>query len=375
MGDNYSAKESRPDGMRGSSGTREMPHGDMIGNSNRRQEQHVVVAECRDGLLRQVSLEAIAAARGCMADGDKLAVLLLCGDGAEASAAAEQLARRAPNEVIVVDHPVLGRYAPDTHLAAVLAAAKALAPEARWWWLGHTAIGRDLARDWRLAWARASIRCAAAARGGDGRIELARALLAGKALERRAFCRATRLSSPCARITSPRRNLSTGQPRRSAAYRSTRLRRASSFASVVRRASGTVDLAEARIIVAGGRGVKSAAGFAPLAELAALLGGAVGASRGACDAGYCDYALQIGQTGKTVTPDLYIACGISGAVQHLAGISRSPGLSSRSTRTPKLGSSDVADYGIVGDLFEVVPALIAELSGGNKSFPGFFPYS
>jgi electron transfer flavoprotein alpha subunit len=320
------------------------------------EKTFLVVAETRGGKLRQVSFEAIQAAKLSSDADDQVAAFLIGSNGSNISALANELAAYGADPIYVMDHAELASYHPDAYLKAVEKVIETVNAHAVYF--GHTSVGKDLAPLVAATLQAGQISDVTAIENNGGQVLFTRPLYAGKAIEKKAFTEAPWI------VTIRPNNIAAGEADSSrqanlieVAYPSADLR--SIIKEVVKKTSGKIDLSEAKVIISGGRGVRSADGFQPLEELAAVLGGAVGASRGACDAGYCDYAMQIGQTGKVVTPEIYIACGISGAIQHLAGMSGSRVIIAIN-KDAEAPIFKVADYGIVGDLFEVVPLLTEE---------------
>ena len=191
----------------------------------------------------------------------------------------------------------------------------------------------------------------------DGRLEARRPVYAGKAL-------ATVRWEGEPQMATLRPNVfALGAPEASRKYETVTgaadvTTRRARVQSVQAAGAGKVELTEAQIIVSGGRGLKGPENFHLVEELAAALGAAVGASRAVVDAGWVDHQMQVGQTGKTVSPTLYVAAGISGAIQHLAGMSSSKVIVAIN-KDADAPIFKVADYGIVGDVFEVLPKLTA----------------
>lgn len=312
----------------------------------------LVLGEVRDQSLRNVSFETIAAGKTISEGGEVTAVLL----GDSVTSLAEEMIHYGADRVIIVEDEKLKTYTPDGYSQALLAVIEAEKPEGIIF--GHTALGKDLSPKIAAKIGSGLISDATEIEIAGDNAVFTRPIYSGKAFEKKIVTDGTIFATIRPNNIAPleKDESRTGEVSSvSAEIKDLR----TIVKEVVRKASEGVDLSEAKVIVAGGRGVKSTDGFNPLKQLADVLGGAVGASRGACDADYCDYSLQIGQTGKVVTPDLYIACGISGAIQHLAGMSNSKVIVAIN-KDPEANIFKVADYGIVGDLFEVVPLLTEE---------------
>lgn len=313
----------------------------------------LVLGEAREGELRNVSFETIAAAKNISGGGEVVAVLI----GDQIASLGEEMIHYGADRVITVEHPHLKHYTPDGFGQAFMAVYEDESPDGVVF--GHTAMGKDLSPKIASKLGTGLISDVTKIEGEGDSAEFIRPIYSGKAFER------VEISDGLLFITIRPNNIEplTHDASRTGdvsakAVEITDLR--SIIKDVVRKSTEGVDMSEAKVIVAGGRGVKGPEGFEPLKELADLLGGAVGASRGACDADYCDYSLQIGQTGKVVTPDLYIAAGISGAIQHVAGMSNSKVIVAIN-KDPEASIFKIADYGIVGDIFEIIPIMIEEI--------------
>jgi electron transfer flavoprotein alpha subunit len=314
----------------------------------------LIIAEQRDGVLKKVAFEMLGAGAKLAAarSGSVEAVLL----GADLGDGPDTLAQYGASKVYLADDPMLATYSSEGYTNTLAVLVSRVEPAVIL--VGATAMGRDLAP--RLA-ARLGVGLASDCtdlESDGGRLVATRPIFAGKALAKvklngdpqMAMVRPNVLPVPEADAGA----MAVVEPV-AAAVGDVR----ATVVDIVGAGEGEIDVAEADIIVSGGRGVGGPEGFGPVRSLARTLGAAVGASRAAVDAGWIEHAHQVGQTGKTVTPNLYIACGISGAIQHLAGMKTSKAIVAVN-KDPEAPIFRMANYGIVGDLFEVVPMLEKE---------------
>ncbi len=310
-----------------------------------------VFIEQRDGAFKKVAWQMISRARQLVdANGGEVWGMLLGGD---AAAAATQAGAHGAHKLFTAEGSFT-TYDSERYGTAVAAFCRAQKPDLVL--VGATSLGRDLGPTAAAKLGCACISDAVGLEFAGGAWDVRRPVFAGKC-----FVDVVPKTAPA--IVAIRPNAFVAQECGGAAAAAAAfdagqagLAPKAVVREVVGSAGGRVELTEADIVVSGGRGIKGPENYAMIEELAGALNAAAGASRAVVDAGWVDYSHQVGQTGKTVGPNLYIACGISGAIQHLAGMSSSKCIVAinKDAAAPIF---KVADFGIVGDLFEVVPEL------------------
>lgn len=313
----------------------------------------LVVAEQQHGVLRSASLNAVSLGRALVtANGGGTLTALLVGN--QLGSAATELARFPVDQVLTVDHPALASYLAESYAPVVAGVAQQLGAD-------HvaataTSTGKDLLPR-VAALLDAGMASEIAAVVGPRRFK--RPLLAGNAIG------LVEVLTARVVVTGRQTEWPAAQPGSSpapvaAASVEPGNTLGAEVVGLAQLTSERPDLTEARVVVSGGRGMGSGENFKHLEALADVLGGAVGATRAACDAGMVPNDLQVGQTGKVVAPELYLAVGVSGAIQHLAGMkgSRVIVAINKNAEAPIF---QVADYGLVADLFTAVPELIEKL--------------
>jgi len=313
-----------------------------------------IVAEQRDGAFRKISFELASTARK-LADvvGEEVCAVL-CGAGVEGIAG--HLGKYGVDRVFVADDPALEPYTTDAHAMAVAKIVRENDPAILL--LGASTQGKDLSARLVGKLATGLATDCTDVKIVDGKLLAIRPMYAGKCFGEVVFSTFPQMASLRPNVFPAVENAKAGavvkfDPALDAGQLKTKV------LEVQKDTSGKADLTEANIIVTGGRGMKGSEGYPVLEELAALLGATVGASRAAVDAGWRPQSDQVGQTGKIVSPNLYIACGVSGAIQHLAGMSSSK-IIVAINKDPEAPIFTKADYGIVDDLFKIVPEFTKE---------------
>ncbi len=319
----------------------------------------LVFLEQRDAVIKKAAFEALSAASALSAEAGGHAIGVIIGP---APSNLDQAGRYGAAKVLHVDDARLAQYATSAYARAVADAATTAGCDVVF--LSATAMGRDLAPRLAVKLDGGLLADITAVGIEDGAIVATRPVFAGKALERARIRTAHQ-------VFSLRPNVFTATPGDAGACPVEACATTVTDADLTAKVTGTsvssgkIDVAEADIIVSGGRGMQGPEHWGLIEDLAGVLGAATGASRAVVDAGWRPHAEQVGQTGKTVAPTLYVACAISGAVQHLAGMSSSKVIVAIN-KDKDAPIFQAADYGLVGDVFEVLPALTAEI----KRFTG-----